>query len=72
MPRPQSPRYPGLRVSIRGHNPMALVAAVREGLRFAGAGRRDIRTFTEEALSRPDPSHVWRVAREWVGNIVHD
>ena len=62
-------RYPDLRVSTRSHNPLALVAAVREELRLAGAGRRDISAFTDQALSRPSQSHVRRVAEEWVGDV---
>ena len=64
-----TPRYPELRVSIRSHNPMALVAAVREEMRLAGAERREIAHFTSQALARPDESHVVRVARRWVGAV---
>lgn len=66
--RPQA-RYPDLRVSIRSHNPLALVAAVREELRLAGAAHAEIARFTDQALTRRDEAHVVAVAREWVGAI---
>ena len=69
MPQSHPPRYPELRVSIRSHNPLALVAAVREELRLAGAERRDISDFTDQALSRPSESHVLEVAERWVGDV---
>mgnify|MGYP000166856531 CR=1 FL=1 len=62
MPERLSPRYPELRVSIRSHNPLALVAAVREELRLARAERRDISSFTDQALAHPSESHVLEVA----------
>ena len=64
-----TPRYPELRVSIRSHNPLALVAAVREEMRLAGAERREIARFTAQALARPDESHVVRVAESWIGAV---
>lgn len=63
------PRYPDLRVSIRSHNPLALVAAVREELRLAGAENSDIARFTDEALAHRDATRVMAVAEEWVGTI---
>ena len=69
MPERLSPRYPELRVSIRSHNPLALVAAVREELRLAGAERDDIARFTDQALARRDERHVVAVARRWVGVV---
>ncbi len=63
------PRYPELRVSIRSHNPMALVAAVREALRLARARHSEIDRFTDQALARPDESHVMAVAERWVGSL---
>ena len=70
VPDPEPPRYPALRVSIRSPKPLALVAAVREELRLAGAGRGDIERFTERALSHAeDPAWVRRVAESWVGTI---
>lgn len=67
MPHP--PRYPGLQVSIQSRNPLALVAAVREELRLAGAARSDIADFTDQALARPDRPHVVAVAEQWVGAV---
>lgn len=69
MTRRGSPRYPRLCVSTRSRNPLALVAAVREELRLAGAERREISRFTDEALARPDHSHVIAVAARWVGEV---
>lgn len=64
-----APRYPELHVSTRSHNPLALVAAVREELRLARAGHKDIARFTEQALERPDAPHVREVAEEWIGAV---
>ncbi|MFQ5350647.1 MAG: hypothetical protein ACE5EG_09420 [Thermoanaerobaculia bacterium] len=69
MPDRTPPRYPELRVSIRSRNPLALVAAVREELRLAGAGHGDISRFTDQALARPDRRHVLAVAEEWIGAV---
>ncbi len=69
MPDRATPRYPELRVSIRSHNPLALVAAVREQLRLARARHTDIARFTDQALAQPDASHVLEVAEEWVGTV---
>ena len=67
--RRASPRYPERQVSIRSHNPLALVAAVREELRLAGAEHGDIARFTEQALTRPDIPHVREVAERWIGGV---
>lgn len=68
--REERPRYPELRVLSRSSNPLALVAAVREELRRAGAGRDDIARFTGQALApHGDPGHVLEVAEEWVGAV---
>jgi hypothetical protein len=64
-----SARYPERQVSIRSHNPLALVAAVREELRLAGAAHGDIARFTEQALARPDIPHVREVAQRWIGAV---
>ena len=49
---------------------MVLVAAVREGLRHAGAHESDVVRFTEEALARPeDADHVLEVAESWIGAV---
>lgn len=63
------PRYPELHVSIRSPNPLALVAAVREELRLAGAGHDDIARFTDQALARGDAGHVLEVAERWIGAV---
>ena len=61
-------RYPGLSVSIRSSNPLALVARVRQELRSAGAGPEEIAAFTEDALADPhDLEHALEVARHWLG-----
>ena len=69
MPDRQTPRYPELHVSIRSHNPLALVAAVREELRLAGARRSEIDRFTDQALARPESPHVLAVAQRWIGGV---
>lgn len=64
------PRYPRLKVSVRSHNPLALVAATRHELRRAGAGKDDIDGFTAQALrGSVDAGHVLAVARRWVGAV---
>lgn len=63
-------RYPELHVSIRSANPLALVAAIREELRLAGARRSEISRFTNEALAHPgDERHVLAVASRWIGRV---
>jgi len=69
VPHAEPPRYPDLHVSIRSQNPLALVAAVREELRLAGAGHTDIARFSDQALAHPDRRHVLAVAAEWVGAV---
>ncbi len=64
-----APRYPELRVSIRSHNPLALVAAVREELRLAGARHTEIARFSDQALKYPDAPHVLEVAQRWIGDV---
>jgi hypothetical protein len=63
------PRYPEIHVSTRSRNPLALVAAVREELRLAGAARTDITRFTDQALEHPDRPHVLAVAERWIGDV---
>lgn len=65
----EPPRYPRVRVSIRSPNPLALVAAVREELRLAGAEHDEISRFTDQALERPEPQHVRAVAERWIGSV---
>ncbi len=63
------PRYPEISVSIRSPNPLALVAAVREELRLAGAEHDDISSFTDQALARPETTHVLEVTQRWIGAV---
>lgn len=63
-----SPRYPGLRISVRSGSPWAMVAAVRQELRLAGAPPEEIRAFSDQALSTGVDREVVRQAvEEWVG-----
>ena len=59
-------RHPGIRVNLETANPFAIVAAIREELRRARVDREEIRRFSDEALSQPDPLGIRRVCREWV------
>ena len=59
-------RHPGIRVSLETANPYAIVAAIREELRRARVDRDEIRQFSDEALSQPDPLGIRRVCRKWV------
>ena len=59
-------RHPGIRVNLETANPYAIVAAIREELRRARVDREEIRQFSDEALSQPDPLGIRRVCREWV------
>ena len=59
-------RHPGIRVHLETANPYAIVAAIREELRRARVDRKEIRQFSDEALSQPDPLGIRRVCREWV------
>ena len=63
---PSMTRHPDIRVNLESHNPYALVAAVREQLRLARVSREEIRQFSDEALSQPDPLGIQRVCQEWV------
>lgn len=60
------PRYPGIRVCIRSHNPMALVAAVRHALRHARVERSEVRRFSSQAFEHLSPEELEQVCREWV------
>lgn len=60
------PRYPQIHVSIRSHNPLALVAAVRHELRRARVERAEIHRFTREALGSDDPRRLRSVCGAWV------
>ena len=60
-----APLYPELHVRLRTANPLALVSAVRLGLRRCGVDPGLIRRFTEEALASEEPRHVRAVCEEW-------
>jgi hypothetical protein len=59
-------RHPDIRIQLESPNPYALVAAIREQLRLARVSREEIRRFSDEALTQPDPLGIQRVCREWV------
>lgn len=68
--RSDPPSFPDLRVSTRSANPLALVAAVREELRLAGADHEAITRFTDQALAEPDDAEsVLEVAEKWIGVV---
>ena len=60
------PRYPQIEVCTRSANPLALVAAVRQALRQAHVGRKEIRQFSSEALTARDPRRSRRICGHWV------
>lgn len=60
-----APRYPHLHITLHSHNPLALVSAVRHGLRRYGVEREEILRFTEEALEGGEPTRVRDVCRRW-------
>lgn len=62
-------RYPEIHVSVRSPNPLALVAAVRQGLRRAGVEKQEIERFSVEAFESDDPGHVRRVCHQWVDAV---
>jgi hypothetical protein len=59
-------RHPDIRVHLDSRNPYAVVAAIREELRRARVDPKEIRRFSDEALSQPDPLETRRVCRRWV------
>lgn len=59
------PRYPQIHVRTRSRNPLALVAAIREELRRARAGKEEIRRFSRQALTRSEPARIREVCRSW-------
>jgi hypothetical protein len=64
------PRYPGMRITLQSENPLAMVAAVRQGLRLAGAPADEISDFSDQALSTGvDRDLVRQVVDEWVGEV---
>lgn len=64
--RTNLPRYPHIRVAVRSTNPLTAISAIREALRQAGAGRREIARFSHQAFSCRDLDHLRRVCRGWV------
>lgn len=65
-------RYPQIHVSVRSPNPLALVAAVRQGLRRAGVARQEIERFSLEALASDDPGEAVEVCHRWVDAVRED
>lgn len=59
------PRYPGIRVSLRTRNSLAVVAAIRQALRRAGASPEEIELFSHEAMSTAGSEERLRVCLEW-------
>lgn len=58
------PRYPEARVRLHSQHPLALMGAVREALRHAGAAAEDVERFSRGAASRAADEVVdW--CREW-------
>ncbi|NIA01525.1 MAG: hypothetical protein GWO83_00085 [Bacteroidia bacterium] len=60
------PRYPAICVESHSHNPLALVAAVREAMRLAHVENSEISRFSDQALTAPEPRRVREVCRSWV------
>ena len=62
----RQPRYPDILVRCESHNPLALVAAVREAMRLAHVERSEISQFSNEALASKASGDVGQVCRRWV------
>lgn len=60
------PRYPRIQVCVRSPHPLALISAVRLALRRAGIDRREIRSFSQQALGMDDAEGQRRLCRQWV------
>ena len=60
------PRYPGVEVSTRSENPIALIAAVRQALRQARVERDEIGRFSDLAFGSADPAKRLAVCSSWV------
>ena len=60
------PRYPEICVESHSHNPLALVAAVREAMRLAHIETSEISRFSDQALTAPEPRRIREVCRKWV------
>ena len=61
-----NPRYPEICVESHSHNPLALVAAVREAMRLAHVENSEISRFSDQALTAPEPRRIREVCRKWV------
>lgn len=59
------PRYPGIRVSLKTRNSLAVVAAIRHALRQAGASAEEIDRFSRQALTTEGSDERLRVCLEW-------
>lgn len=69
MARDRKVRHPDIGVVVRSPNPLALIAAVREELRRAGAGASEVERFSDAAMAvAPSAERLRRVCREWVGS----
>ena len=62
-------RYPQIEVRIESRHPLALVAAVRHGLRRAGVGPEEIARFSSEAFRAGGGARLLRVVDRWVERI---
>ena len=60
------PRYPEISVESHSHNPLALVAAVREALRLAHVENSEISRFSDQALTKREPQRIREVCQKWV------
>lgn len=60
------PRYPEICVESHSHNPLALVAAVREAMRLAHIETSEISRFSDQALTAPEPQRIREVCGKWV------
>ncbi len=60
-----NPRYPNVHIRLHTRSPLALVSAVRLGLRRSRVDRNEIRRFTEEAMSSQDPADMRSVCASW-------
>lgn len=58
-------RHPQLQIRVHSRHPLVWVSGVRQALRRAGAGRDEIRRFSEAALSAADPDQVRQTCARW-------
>jgi len=61
------PKYPDVKVQLSGEdgNALAVIGAVKRGLRAAGVGVGELADFQKEALSG-DYDHVLQTAMKWL------